>query len=203
MLRAKSDEDLLDVWRGGDRSAGKALFERYFDVLKRFFDTEVATGHAELVVETFRKCLEDQRLMNPKASFRAYLLGIAYGTLEAHLLKAERGRGSISGDESTERVMRNPSLLPDQAESSADMAGSSTAPDPAHEQDQRDEQRRQRALRMLPLMARVLLLLHDTELLPEEDIAAIIGIPVREVGHQLGRARFMLQRALERTGGNP
>jgi RNA polymerase sigma-70 factor (ECF subfamily) len=204
MLRARSDEKLLDLWRGGDRDAGKKLFERYYDVLERFFATEVATGQGDLVLETLRRCRDDQRPMSPGTSFRVYLLGLAYRVLETSMSRSKPSHGAASGDESTERDL--PAERGDVMEF-VDVAATSTAQDPAHAaenpahaQDQRDEQRRQRALRMLPLMARVLLLLHDTELLPEEDIAAIIGVPVREVRHQLGRARFMLQTALARTG---
>jgi RNA polymerase sigma-70 factor (ECF subfamily) len=204
MLRARSDEELLDLWRGGDRDAGKKLFERYYDVLERFFATETDTRRGDLVLETLQRCRDDQRPMDPETSFRVYLLGLAYRVLEAHMSRSKHRDGAIRGDESTE-----PDLQPvrDDIAEFVDVAATSTAQDPvhaaenpAHAQDQRDEQRRQRALRMLPLMARVLLLLHDTELLPEEDIAAIMGVPVREVRHQLGRARFMLQTALARTG---
>jgi hypothetical protein len=32
----RSDVDLLEAWRSGERAAGEALFERYYRVLERF-----------------------------------------------------------------------------------------------------------------------------------------------------------------------
>jgi RNA polymerase sigma-70 factor (ECF subfamily) len=37
MGRVRSDAELLEAWRQGDKRAGAELFERYFEPISRFF----------------------------------------------------------------------------------------------------------------------------------------------------------------------
>jgi RNA polymerase sigma-70 factor (ECF subfamily) len=194
MALQRDDFTLLDFWRHGDLAAGEELFERHYDLVYRFFSREVRSDVAPLVQETFTACLEGRRRMSRQASFRAYLLGIAYGMLEAHLKKATRDRGTISGDESTET---DQSLRDVARYSPGEILASSAVPDPDSSPNQLAEQQRRRALRSLSLVDRVLIELHDVESLPEQDIATIVGMPSRTVGRRLTFARRLLDRALK------
>ncbi|MCH9683177.1 MAG: hypothetical protein K0V04_17210 [Deltaproteobacteria bacterium] len=39
-----TDFELLDAWKGGDKAAGNALFQRHFDSVCRFFRSKVGEG---------------------------------------------------------------------------------------------------------------------------------------------------------------
>jgi len=48
-----SDGELLERWRTGDALSGEALFERYYDMVERFFLNKVSGGGKDLVQETY------------------------------------------------------------------------------------------------------------------------------------------------------
>lgn len=189
MPPARSDQDLLDLWRGGDLAAGEALFDRYYDLVYRFFSREVDSDLASLVQETFAACLEGRRMrMRPGRSVRVHLLAIACRVLEAQLQASARSRGPISGEETTEAD------LPAKAEP-VELLDSSTIEMPERDAapgEPGDPQRLRRALRRLPLTERVLVALHDVESLSEQDLAVVVGVPVHEVADRLSHARALL-----------
>ena len=189
MLRARSDRQLLDLWRGGDLTAGEELFERYYGLVYGFFSSEVESNLAALVQETFTACLEGRQPLDPDRSFPVHLLAIAYRTLEAHLQEAARDRGRITGDESTETNLPGTAAPVDILESSTIEMPESNPAAPRQPGDQREQQRLRRALRELPFTDRVIIALHDFERMSEDDIAGIVGMPVTEVTHRLSRAR--------------
>ena len=52
-----SDAQLVARWRQGDKSAGEALFERYYDGVARFFYNKVGERSADLIQKTFLACV--------------------------------------------------------------------------------------------------------------------------------------------------
>jgi RNA polymerase sigma-70 factor (ECF subfamily) len=78
-------------------------------------------------------------------------------------------------------------------------------PEPAPAPDQRTTPRSrhvQRALLQVPEDFRVVMILHDVQDLPHEEVAATLGIPVGTVKSRLHRGRVALARALgERPRG--
>lgn len=198
MRRARSDHELLDLWRGGDLSAGEELFDRYYDLVYRFFSREVPSDLAALVQETFIGCLEGRQPEDPAQRFPVRLLAMAYRTLDAHLQAMARTGGPIRGDESTETDLRAGPAPGDSEDSTVQMLEGSGAMDTGPTLDQHDEPL-QRAARKLPFTERVLIALHGVESLSQHDIAAIIGMPVTEVAHRLSRARTLLDETVSFT----
>jgi RNA polymerase sigma factor (sigma-70 family) len=72
-----ADTDLVTRWRGGDNTAGHALFARHFDSLYRFFRTKCGGDADELVQTTLLACIGARDQFRGEASFRTYLFVIA------------------------------------------------------------------------------------------------------------------------------
>src|SRR5262245_40975606 len=88
-----SDGQLLERWRSGDAASGEALFERYYDMIERFFLNKVAVSVQDLVQETFIRCVESRERIRDDGRFRSYMFSIAYHVLSAHL-RERYGRGN-------------------------------------------------------------------------------------------------------------
>ncbi len=73
----RSDVELLEAWRAGDKQAGSELFSRHFDTLYAFFRNKTFEGVDDLVQRTFLACIEGRDRFRGDASFRAYMLGAA------------------------------------------------------------------------------------------------------------------------------
>ena len=72
----RTDGELLDDWRAGDREAGDSLLKRHFDTLYRFFATKAPGEHVkDLVQSTLLGAVEGRDTLRGDA--RPYLLGIA------------------------------------------------------------------------------------------------------------------------------
>ena len=90
-----SDGLLLEQWRAGDTVSGEALFERYYDMVERFFLNKVASGVQDLVQETFMRCVEGRERIRDHDRFRTYMFAIAYNVLTAHLRERYRSDRAI------------------------------------------------------------------------------------------------------------
>src|ERR1041384_7846744 len=90
-----SDGELLKRWRAGDAASGEALFERYYDMVERFFLNKVSSGIQDLVQETFIRCVESRERIHDDDQFRVYMFGSAYRVLSGHLRERYRGDGAI------------------------------------------------------------------------------------------------------------
>lgn len=167
-----SDGELLERWRAGDAASGEALFERYYDMIDRFFLNKVGDAVPDLVQETFTRCVKNHDRIRDN-QFRLYVFGIAYHVLKAHL--RERYRGNALFDASAASVY-------------------DVAPGPATLVVRRREHRLLlEALRQIPIDDQVILELHYWDNLTTDDIAEALAIPV-------GTARGRLQRARDRLG---
>ncbi len=172
------DIELLRKWREGDAAAGDALFKRHVEALYRFFCTKVTDGVDDLVQRTLVACLENQHSYEQRASFRAFLLGIARFQLYAFYRNTKRENARLEFDTVTVFDL-NPSPSMHAAES--------------HEQRLLLE-----ALSRLPLNLQIALELSYWEDMSAPELAVVLDIPIDTVYSRLRRARELLAQHLKR-----
>lgn len=173
---------LLAAWRGGDRSAGAALFDRYYDGLSRFFANKVPEAHQEdLLQESFLAVVENVARFEERSSFRTYLFAIAHRILNDHIRKLARRNAR---------------------ESTADLETISAAdlgPSPASGATQHEQQRiLLEALRHIPLIHQVALELHYWENLTQQEIAEVLGVPLGTAKTRIRDGQRHLRSQVER-----
>lgn len=178
-----SDAELLVRWQGGDKEAGKALFERYYETLECFFVNKVSTGIGDLVHETFRMCMEARDRINDPDKFRSYLFSVAYNVLRGHFRRKGRRGTELDLDEVSMEAL---------------------SPGPRSVLVEHEEQRLLlEALRSIPVTDQVVLELQYWESLKMSEIADVLGVPLGTVKGRLHRARKRLDEALERLASSP
>jgi RNA polymerase sigma factor (sigma-70 family) len=170
------DFELLDRWRGGDRDAGHALFERHFAGLYGFFRYKCGQDADDLVQRTMLACVAAKDRFRKHASFRTFLFAIARYELYHHL-KAQRRDGqrldfSVTSIAELEPTPRSRLI--------------------------RDADRRRvvEALRRLPVDQQILLELHYWQELDVEALAEILEITPGATRVRLHRARRKLRELL-------
>ena len=181
--RVGKDEELLLAWRGGDRGAGEALFERYVDALARFFRNKLSHGAEDLVQQTFVGCLEGVERLRSAASFRSFLFGIAHNLLRARF-RAQR---------------RDLEPFDPQVMSACDLAPGQSTLLAQH----REQRLLLEALRTVPLDVQVLLELFYWEDLTSAEIAEVMGAPHGTIRSRLRRARELLRERVEQLATTP
>lgn len=182
-LVSADDATLLRAWRGGDASAGEALFERYYGLVSRFFSNKVAANHGDLVQATFTACLEKVDQLRDAASFRSFLFGVA----RFELLHHYRRRSARETDLDT-----------------AQHSVCDLDPSPSRIVAKRQEQRLLlEGLRRIPLDLQIVLELAYWEQLSSPEIAEVIGIPVGTVKSRVRRARQRLDTELAALAESP
>jgi RNA polymerase sigma-70 factor (ECF subfamily) len=180
---AADDVVLLEGWRRGDAAAGEALFERYYDLVERFFLNKISGDTQDLVQETFIACVEGRDRVQDSSRFRSYLFSIAYNVLRGHLRKIYRGGQRLDLDE---------------------LSVQQVAPGPGTQLGDRREQRLLlEALRGIPVDYQVILELHYWEQMTTEDMAEVLSLPVGTVRSRLRRARELLEQAMGRLAESP
>lgn len=173
-----SDGELLERWRAGDTVSGEALFERYYDMVERFFLNKVAAGVQDLVQETFMRCVESRERIRDNDRFRMYMFAIAYNVLTAHLRERYRS---------------------DRAIDLGEISMCDLAPGPSSLVARRREHRLLiEALRSIPVDDQVVLELHYWEQLTTGEMAEVIGVPVGTARGRLQRARARLEQEMQR-----
>lgn len=177
-----TDAQLMERWRAGDRAAGAALFERYYDTVELFFANKVRVAVGDLVQETFRRLLEKGGSLRDSSKFRSFLFAIAYNVFKEHL-RSKRRHGALDLDEvSIEQVQPGPrSLLAE-----------------------RQEQRLLvRALRAIPVNDQTVLELYYWEGMTALDLAEVLSIPEGTAKGRLQRARKKLRQAITKLCDSP
>jgi RNA polymerase sigma factor (sigma-70 family) len=165
----KSDEALLARWGAGDSGSGEVLFERYYDMVARFFRNKVSKDLAlDLVQETFVSCVTNREKI--RFPFRLHVFKIAYKVLETHLRKDFRG--VLAVDDSV--VME---ITP--------------------HSDDRPNRLLLDALRRIPLEDQMVLELHYWENLALDQIAEAFEISAPAARGRLTRARWRLSETLK------
>lgn len=183
MDHAVTDDVLLHRWRGGDKSAGEVLLQRYYGQVTRFFLNKCGIGDvADLVQETFAACVEARERLR-EGRFRSYLFTVAYNVFCRHLRQRYRAGGDIDLEQVTVR---------------------SVAKSPSSVLTQRREQRLLlEALRAIPVNYQVALELYYWEQLSTSDIGAILNVPAGTVRTRLVRARDALEAAMSQLTLSP
>jgi RNA polymerase sigma factor (sigma-70 family) len=173
-----TDVELLHKWREGDASAGEALFRRHVATLYRFFCTKVAGNVDDLVQQTLVACVENQDGFEERASFRAYLLGVARFQLYSYYRNSRRDKARFEFDTVTVFDL--------------DPSPSTRA------SEQRERRLLLEALRRLPVNFQIALELSYWEDMTAPEIAHVLGIPPDTVYSRLRRARELLAGMLKR-----
>src|SRR6202050_1133769 len=173
-----SDEALILELRGGSQEAFTELFLRYRQRVYGFFRRRMndAAQAEELAQETFLAVVRAQQRYEPRATFRAYLFGIAFNILAAHRRKSANDQKSTS-------------VAPDEM---AAPAGT----------NQEDALCVRHAVERLEGGEREVLMLREFEELSYEEIAKILYVPLNTVRSRLFRARMALRDILTATPGS-
>jgi len=176
----RTDADLLEAWRAGDRTAGRELFLRHSGSVTRFFRNKLDGDIDDLVQRTFLACVEARDRLRDGSSFRAYVLRIARNELFNHY--AARQRLAARVDPLTTSVL--------------DLGASPSMMFATGERDRALLV----ALRRLPLDLQTALELHYWEDLTTGELADILGVPQGTVKTRLFRARERLREAMRADG---
>ncbi|HRI06687.1 MAG TPA: sigma-70 family RNA polymerase sigma factor [Nannocystaceae bacterium] len=180
MIDARSDAELLDAWRRGDRVAGGRLVDRHFGAISRFFRNKVTCEHdaADLVSQTFLACTEGKDAFRGETSLRRYLFAIALNLLRVYIRRKQK--------RSNEEIDFGVVCV-------ADLDPSSMSSIVAR---RREAQMVVQALREIPLDFQIALELSLFEDLPGRQIAELVGVPE---GTVRGRLRLGKQRLRDRV----
>ncbi len=176
------DAALYEAWKGGDRRAGEALFERYFDPIYRFFESKTHADPGDLVQRTFLGCVEARERFRGASSFRTFLYAIARNELFAHYRSRKSGGQVDFGVSSVADLAPSPSTLL---------------------RRQSDREVLVAALQSLPLDLQIALELRFWEELSGPDLAVVLEIPEGTVRSRLRRAMEALRAALIASEADP
>ena len=177
------DEELLAAWSRGDEDAGRALFERYYRLLARFFANKVGHEAPELIQQTFLRCVESRDKFAGRSSFRSFLLGIARNVFFKHLRRRYQW-----GDRMDAEVTSLEQLAPSNTSVLA---------------RKREEQLLLAGLRRLPVADQVLLEWYFWDDLTAPEIAEVLEIPIGTVRSRIGRARDSLSARIAELRASP
>ncbi|MEZ4380895.1 MAG: sigma-70 family RNA polymerase sigma factor [Nannocystaceae bacterium] len=186
---ARDDAALVERWRAGDREACRALFDRYYAAIARFFRNKVRDGDDDLVQICFLRCFEGITRLRAGAAFRAYLFGVACNVLREHY---RRGRGEAERRDLDDRSVR-------------ELAGDGGPwPSAGSWLAAREEHRLLlAALRRLPLSHQILVELFYWEGMRVREIAEVVGAPEGTIKTRLRRGRALLEEALAELAATP
>ncbi len=185
-MQGPDDPDAVAVaaWRAGDKAAGEALFEKYFEALYRFFRNKADDGVEDLIQQTFLAIVGSLDRFRGEASFRSYLFAIARNELLGHWRKRGRRNDEVDVTEISVAAMSS--------------AGPSRVLARRHEQQVLLE-----ALRALPLDLQIALELVYWEDLTGPELAAALGVPEGTARSRLRRGKEMLAARLAELVGDP
>ncbi len=179
----RSDRELFDAWRQGDKSAAGELFERHFDAIDRFFRNKLTQNYEDLVQQTFAACLESRERYRGDSSFRTYLFGIANNILRMYFRSNRRYHDRIEFTE---------------------VSALDLAPGPSTMfRVQREQQLVLECLRMIPLEYQTVLELYYWEELAASSISEVVGIPENTVRSRLRKGKQLLEKQLKKHARTP
>lgn len=170
-----SDEVLYEAWRGGDREAGHALFERHFDAVFRFFEHKIQGDVSDLVQRTFLGCVEARDRFRGASSFRTFLFAVARHELCGFYRSRRRGAPIDFGVSSLADLAPSPSSVARRRSERAALSD---------------------ALRSLPVDLQIAIELRFWEGLSGPELAVVLEIAEGTVRSRLRRALEALRDAL-------
>jgi len=180
------DEDLVRRFLDGDAAAFGVLVERHE---RRVYNLALRmTGREEdakdATQDAFLSALRKLRSFRGEAAFTTWLHRVTVNA--CYDLLRKRQRAPLLHERPDDEPERRPE----------------PTPSPDHADDTALSIDIQRALLQVPEDFRVVMILHDVQDLPHEEVAATLGIPVGTVKSRLHRGRVALARALgERPRG--
>ncbi len=168
------------AWRGGDRRAGAALFDRHFASIRRFFVNKACSESEveELVQRSFVAALESAERFRGEASVKTWLISIARNIQREWIREVMR--------EAIDAVE------PDGLRSEALGPGITTNLDV-----KREQQLLLTALRRLPLDQQTLLELFYWEELTAGELVEVFGVPEGTIRTRLRKAKLDLRGSIE------
>lgn len=172
----RTDFELLDAWRGGDKMAGGELFDRHFDSLFRFFAYKLPGEAEDLVQKTLLACVEAKGQFRKDAQFKTYLFRVARNKLYDSVATRHRERPMDPTTISIADQAETPSLLIARDEDQLVLV---------------------QALRRLPLELQVLIELRFFEAMRGPQLAEVLGLPLGTVRSRLRRAVARLRELVE------
>jgi len=172
------DEDLVRRYLSGDRAAFAALVERHE---RRVYNLALRmTGREEdardAAQDAFLTVLRKLSSFRGEAAFTTWLHRVTVNACYDLLRKRQRAPLLERGDD--DLPAREPPPAPDHADAS------SLSMDV------------QQALLQVPEDFRAVMILHDVHDLRQEEVAAIVGVPIGTVKSRLHRGRIALARAM-------
>jgi RNA polymerase sigma-70 factor, ECF subfamily len=183
----RSDEELAEAFRGGDRGAFDLLVRRYKDQLLNFAYRFLGNSDDadDVVQETIIRFYRNPAAYRPIARFSTWLYTIAGNCAKSRLRQRKRHLFfSISRRTGSERG------------ESYDLPDSAPGADRQTDSALREEAV-QNALDRLPAKYREIVVLCDIQELTYEEITGITGLNMGTVKSRLNRARRKLQEMLK------
>lgn len=188
------DRELLIRWRGGDKVAGKELFERHHDAITAYFQRKLYDTSLveDLVGQTFMTCVEARTpFEGPAAAFKGYLFGIAHNKLREHLRRLRTGAKLIDPAVDADTV----------AEVTLDQLD---ARDPSDLVEKREQHKLiLKGLRRIPIDYQLIFELSFWEQLSNVEIAEALGLKVGTVASRLRLGKERLEAALKQLEKSP
>jgi len=182
-MDAARDRELVDAYVRGDRAAGHALFEHYYEPVARFFFNKVADDVArDLIQKTFVGCLEGLTGFRGDGEFRSWLFGIAYRQLCKHYRGVAGERAHLDFEQ-------------------VSVAGQATSPSQRMIAGQ-ELRVLLTALQRLPIDYQVVLELHYWESMTTDEIAVALDVPPGTARSRLRRGRQLLEVSLAEVAGS-
>ncbi|MCD6506270.1 sigma-70 family RNA polymerase sigma factor [Candidatus Poribacteria bacterium] len=175
-----SDEELVRRFISGEEKAFEELFLRYYPALKRFVSRTMSQQAEDIVQEAFLRVYRDIRRFSPdRGSFKTWIFSIAANLTVDEYRKKQRWLRIF-------RPLGKEALnLPDRSRS----------PDETLlEKERRSEI--EKALQMLPIEQRQVLILKHLEGFKFKEIAQILGIPEGTVKSRMARGLKRLKEVL-------
>jgi RNA polymerase sigma factor (sigma-70 family) len=173
----RTDEELLEAWRAGDKRAGNELFQRHFEPIRRFFWNKVEREIEDLVQRTFMGCLEGTERFEGRSKFRTFLFAVAHNILREHFRQKRRDARVDLDERSVVDLGAGPSTVL------------------AHRREQR---LLLEGLRRIPITFQIALELFYWEKLTGAELGEVLGVPENTAYSRVRRAKELLTEALRK-----
>ncbi len=179
-----TDFELLESWRGGDKSAGNELFERHFDSIQRFFRNKVGPERLEdLIQQTFLILIEKKHDFRGDSSFRTYLFAVAHNVLRNAFRSYKRNADRFDfGTVSVHDIGPGPATMVAK---------------------QQDKQILLQALRHIPVDFQVVLELYYWEHMEAKELAEVLELPIGTVRSRIRLGKEKLEKAIAELAASP
>jgi RNA polymerase sigma-70 factor, ECF subfamily len=186
---ADADAALVVRCRSNDAAAFDEIVARYKDKVYNYICRMIGPGvdAEDLAQETFVRAYSSINSFQGRATLNTWLLRIATNLCidYSRRRRTARGRGMACQNE----------VAGEGGEAARDIPDTRYEPQAAVLNEELGEQL-SRAVRQLPEKARMVVLLHDVEGLPYEDISRIVQCPLGTVKSRLFNARMALREKL-------